>query len=321
TKVFATTYGIMLLADQGDISIDEPIYKYLPEFNEGEKRKITVRQLLSHSSGLVQWHPLYYEASDKHERLEVISEMQLRWPVGEERHYSDLGFMLLGDIIEKVSGKSLDQLLAEELYQPLNLQHTTFNPLKKGLENIVATSHGNPFEKRMVYDDNFGYNVDVDPDSWNGWREYTLKGEVNDGNAWYANEGVAGPAGLFSTAGDLQVLVDLLMNKGSFAGRQLISESVIDTFLTGDQFGNALGWAMDKSFIAADGTPEGTYGHTGFTGTNVVVIPEYELTVIFLTNRQNVGLQDDGSYFNLRPIRQAIVDIVMKEFQDLSQAN
>lgn len=315
TKVFATTNGIMLLAGQGSIKVDDPIHKYLPEFDESNKRNITIRHLLTHTSGLVQWYPLYYSASDKQQRLDAISKMPLKWPVGEGRHYSDLGFMLLGDIIEKVSGKSLDRFLADELYQPLNLQHTIFNPLNKGLEKIVATSHGNPFEKRMVYDDDFGYTVDVDPESWRGWREYTLKGEVNDGNAWYANNGVAGHAGLFSTAGELQALIDLLLNKGNYKGEQLISPTVIDTFLVGDAYGNGLGWAKGKRFIAAEGTPAGTFGHTGFTGTNVVVIPEYDASIIFLTNRQNVGVQEDGSYFNLNPMRQEIVNLVLEEIE------
>lgn len=310
TKVFATTYGIMLLTDLGEIAIDDPIQKYLPEFSEGAKGEITIRHLLTHTSGLAQWYPLYYKASNKMERRKAISEMPLKWAVGEGRHYSDLGFMLLGDIIEKVSGKSLDQFLTDEIYQPLNLQHTTFNPLQKGVENIAATSHGNPFEKRMVYEDDFGYRVDVQPDSWDGWREYTLIGEVNDGNAWYANNGVAGHAGLFSTAEDLQKLINLLLDNGNFNEKRVISPAVIDTFLSKDQYGNGLGWAMDKKTISARGTPDGTFGHTGFTGTNVIVIPEYELSIIFLTNRQNVGLQDDGSYFSLNPLRQDIVNVV-----------
>ncbi len=312
TKVFATTYAIMMLADQGSIKIDDPIHKYLSGFEEGEKKSITIRHLLTHSSGLEQWYPLYYEASNQRERLDTIKARPLKWAVGEGRHYSDLGFMLLGDIIEKVSGKSLDQYLADKLYQPLKLKHTVFNPLQKGLVTLAATSHGNPFEKRMVYDDEFGYKVDVDPDSWNGWREYTLKGEVNDGNAWYANNGVAGHAGLFSTAGELQVLINLLLDSGHYDGEQIISKSMVDTFLMKDQYGNGLGWAMEKDIIAAKGTPEGTYGHTGFTGTSVVVIPDQRLSIILLTNRQNAGLQEDGTYFNLNPLRQKVVDIVMR---------
>lgn len=312
TKVCATTFGIMKLVDEGAVALNDPIYKYLPEFEYGEKSQITIRHLLTHSSGLAQWVPTYYYASNQNERYEYIADLPLKWGVDEGRHYSDLGFMLLGDIIERVSGLPLDEFLQQNFYKPLNLAHTLFNPLDVGMTPIAATSHGNPFEKKMVYDDDFGYQVDVDPQSWDGWREYTLRGEVNDGNAWYANDGVAGHAGLFSTIDELQVLGDLLLNKGRFNGEQIIAESVIDTFLTKDEYGNALGWAMEKKIISAEGSPDGTFGHTGFTGTNIVVVPQDSLSIILLTNRQNVGQQENGYYFNLDPLRQGIFDEVMR---------
>jgi len=315
TKVFATTFGIMWLVDQDYIQLDDAIHTWLPEFNTGDKKNITLRHLLTHSSGLPQWYPLYYEADNKEERYQAIAQKKLLWPVGEERHYSDFGFMLLGDIIEKVSGQPLDVFLEENIFTPLQLQHTTFNPLNKRYQNLVATSHGNPFERKMVHDDNFGYNVDVDPTAWDNWRRYTLKGEVNDGNAWYANEGVAGHAGLFSTASDLQEMIDILLKKDMNRDIPLFSSSVIDTFLTKNRFGNALGWAMDKNIISAKGTPPKTFGHTGFTGTNVVVIPEYKFSVILLTNRQHFGVNEAGSYPNLRPLRQKIIDVLMNKMK------
>lgn len=308
TKVAATTIGIMILIDDGELSLDDPIYKYLPEFKTPKKSKITIRHLLTHSAGLHQWMPTYYHSANKDERYQYIANLPLKWEVGEARHYSDLGFMLLGDIIERISDRALDQFLQEELYKPLELQRTVFNPLEKGFESIAATSHGNPFEKKMVYNDNFGYRVSVDPQDWDGWREYTLRGEVNDGNAWYANGGVAGHAGLFSTVQNLQVLIDLLLTDGRIQGSQFISETVVDTFLAEHRFGNGLGWAMDKEIIAAEGSPKGTFGHTGFTGTNLVVVPQDSLSIILLTNRQNVGTQKDGYYYNLGPLRQAIFD-------------
>lgn len=311
TKVFGTTIGVMMLADRGEIGLDDPVREYLQGFDVGEKRQITIRHLLTHSAGLYQWKPTYYFADGPQERLRYVTGLPLRDPIGEDRHYSDLGFMLLGDIIERVSGQPLDGYLEERLYGPLQLTRTAYNPLDKGLERIAATSHGNPFEKQMVYDDEFGYRVDVDPESWDGWRRYTLKGEVNDGNAWYTHRGVAGHAGLFSTAGDLQVLVRLLIDKGKFRGRQLIPEAVVDTFLTKDRFGNGLGWAMDPAVFSAEGAPAGSFGHTGFTGTSVAVMPEYDLSVILLTNRQNVGRQENGYYFDLGPLRQAVVDTVL----------
>lgn len=316
TKVTATTFGIMLLVDKGLIKVDDHLAVYFPAFRQGAKADITIRHLLTHTAGLLQWVPAYYHASTRKERHAYIAQLPLKWDVGAGRHYSDLGFMLLGDLIQKVSGKRVDQFLQEELYQPLGLKHTAFNPKEKGFDKIAATSHGNPFEKHMVYDDHFGYRVDVDPQSWDGWREYTLRGEVNDGNAWYANGGIAGHAGLFSTVSDLQVLVDLLLDRGKFEGKQIISASVIDRFLTKDLYGNALGWAMDKDFISAEGSPPGTFGHTGFTGTNIVVVPRDTLSIILLTNRQNVGLQEGGYYFNLGPLRQKVFDAVQRKLSD-----
>lgn len=311
TKVFGTTFGIMILVDDGKINLNDPIYKWLPEFNSGEKRKITIRHLLTHSAGLYQWKPTYYHASNKEEQYDYIAKLPLKWSVGEARHYSDLGFMLLGEIIERISGKRLDAYLEEELFRPLDLRNTSFNPIKKGFANIAATSHGNVFERHMVYDSTFGYDVDVDPKSWDKWRKYTLRGEVNDGNAWYATGGVAGHAGLFSTADDLQKLVSLLLQKGEYDGKQIISASVIDTFLTQNEFNNGLGWAMDPDVISAEGAPPGTFGHTGFTGTNVVIIPVEDLSIILLTNRQNVGVQPSGYYFDLSKLRQQILNTVL----------
>ena len=310
TKVCATTFGIMQLVDEGVIQLDDPIHKYLLGFNVGQKSQITIRHLLTHTSGLPQWVPTYYYAENRRERYEYISNLPLKWGVGEERHYSDLGFMLLGDIIERVSGQRLDEYMQDHFYQRLGLEYTVFNPHEKGFSKIAATSHGNPFEKQMVYNDDFGYDVDVDLKSWDGWREYTLHGEVNDGNAWYANGGVAGHAGLFSTVDDLQVLVDLLIHKGKFQSKQIISSSVIDTFLTKDRYGNGLGWAMDTEIISAEGSPKGSFGHTGFTGTNVVAVPQDSLSIIFLTNRQHMGRQENGYYFDLGPLRQKIFDAV-----------
>jgi CubicO group peptidase (beta-lactamase class C family) len=291
--------------------LDDPVHKWLPEFDTGNKKQITIRHLLTHSAGLYQWKPTYYNAQNKAEQYQYISGLPLAWPVGEGRHYSDLGFMLLGDIIEKNTGQPLDEFLQQELYKPLNLQHTVFKPSEKKFSKIAATSHGNPFEKHMVYDDSFGYKVNADPESWDGWRSYTLHGQVNDGNAWYAAGGVAGHAGLFSTADDLQKLITLLLEKGSYQGKQLISPSVIDTFLTKNRYGNAQGWAMAPSVISTQGTPPGTFGHTGFTGTNIAVMPALDLSVIFLTNRQHAGLQDDGYYYDLSALRQQIVDAVL----------
>jgi CubicO group peptidase (beta-lactamase class C family) len=224
--------------------------------------------------------------------------------------------MLLGYIVERAAGHTLDVFLRDTLYEPLGLLSTTFNPLENNVDpfRIAATSHGNPFERRMVYDDTFGYRVDVNPQAWDGWREYTLRGEVNDGNAFYANDGVAGHAGLFSTVGDLQTLLDLLLHDGSLSGEIWIRSEVVREFLRKDTLGdNGLGWALDPEVIQARSAPPGTFGHTGFTGTSVVAIPEYALSIILLTNRQNVGPDETGDYYDLNPTRQRLVALVLEE--------
>ena len=313
TKVFATTFGIMLLVDRGELELDDFLYKYIDRFAEGEKREITIRHLLRHRAGLAPWKPVYYHASHKDESLAYISSIPLKYPVGKERHYSDLGFMILGYLIEQVTGKSLDLYLKENLYDPLELHNTTFRPLSRDYKKIAATSHGNPLERRMITDDKFGYKCVEKPDDFQKWRQYTLKGEVNDGNAFHAHGGVAGHAGLFSTVDDLRNLADLLVNKGLLKGKRYISPETVETFLEKDEFGNGLGWSLNTKFIKAEGAPEGTYGHTGFTGCNVVVMPVKKAIIILLTNRQNAGVGETGYYPNLNELRRNIVRVVLEE--------
>ncbi len=315
TKVFATTFGIMMLVDQGKIHLDDPVHLYLKRFVGGGKSKITIRELLNHTSGLNEWQPLYYHAHTPEETYHYICKLPLEYKVGEARHYSDLGFMMLGYLIQHVTGEPLDVFLSKELYGPLGLKHTVFNPLEHGFSpsEIAATSQGNPFEYHMVADPNFVYKTHENVKDFTGWRHYTLRGEVNDGNSYYANGGVAGHAGLFSNASDLQVLIDLMLNDGSYNGKTFIRPNVVKEFTTMDKFGNGLGWDMDPKVIQAQGVPSGTYGHTGFTGTSVVIIPKYKLSILLLTNRQNVGPDKAGYYYNLNPVRQKLVDIVLDD--------
>ena len=305
TKVMATTFAIMLLADRGHVDPDAPVHRYLPDFRGPHLDSITVRHLLTHSSGLVQWQPLYYHARNSAGTYAVIRDMPLGWGVGEGRHYSDLGFMLLGYIVGRVSGRPLDRFLEDELYRPLGLTTTTFNPKTRGFTDFAATEQGNVYERHMVYDTAFGYDYDGDPRAWNGWRTYVLDGEVDDGNAWYANGGVAGHAGLFSTAADLRILLDLLNARGTHAGRRYLKAETIEHFLTRDRFQHYLGW-MRPTFA-----PEGSFAHNGFTGTYVIGIPSHGLSIVLLTNRQNLGPNERGFFPDLAPLQQAVVRAIV----------
>ena len=163
TKVFSTTFGLMILVDEKKVDLEAPVHTYLPDFRGTNKDSVTVRHLLTHSSGLAPWKPLYYHADTARDTYATIRDLPLASPVGQERHYSDLGFMLLGYLIEAVTGRPLDVFLTEALYEPLGLHATAFQPRSHDLKGFAVTSHGNPFEKRMVADDDFGYLCDEDP--------------------------------------------------------------------------------------------------------------------------------------------------------------
>ena len=306
TKVLGTTLAVMVLNDRGLVDLDAPVYRYLPDFRGPRLDSITIRHLLSHSSGLVQWQPLYYGAANKTQTYAAIRDMPLEWGVGEGRHYSDLGFMLLGYIVERVSGQSLDAFLDTQIYRPLGLRATGFRPKERGITDFAATEPGNGYERHMVYDSTFGYRYRGDPTSWDGWRRYVLVGEVNDGNAAYANRGVAGHAGLFSTAGDLRVLLDLLVNRGTHKGKRFISSEVIDRFLTLDRYRNYLGWRLPREM------PPGSFDHTGFTGTYVLGVPRYRLSIVLLTNRQNLGTNARGYFPDLAPLQLAVARAIVE---------
>ena len=296
TKVMATTMAVMMLVSDGRLDLDAPVYRYLPDFRGVHLDSITVRHLLQHSAGLVQWQPLYYHASTSRQTYDVIRHMPLQWGVGEARHYSDLGFMLLGYIVEHVTGRPLDRYLAESFYMPLGLRATTFLPKQHGFVDFAATEQGNGYERHMVYDSTFGYRYRGDPTAWNGWRQYVLNGETDDGNSWYANGGVAGHAGLFSTAADLRILLDLLLAHGIYGARQYIRPETVDGFLTRDRYQNFLGW------MSPNGLPEGSFSHNGFTGTYVLGVPKYGLSIVLLTNRQNMGTDARGYFPNVGPL-------------------
>jgi CubicO group peptidase (beta-lactamase class C family) len=214
--------------------------------------------------------------------------------------------MLLGDIVEHVSGQRLDVFMDSALYRPLGLRSTTFNPKRKGLTDFAATEEGNGYEKHMVYDSTFGYRYRGDPKSWDGWRSRTLVGEVNDGNSFYANDGVAGHAGLFSTGEEASVLLNVLLNHGSYEGRTYVSPAVIDRFFSLDKYQNYLGWQYPP------GTPGGTFSHTGFTGTYVLGDPRDDVAIVLLTNRQQMRTDSKGFFPNLGPLQAAVAKAVLE---------
>ncbi|MEO8333923.1 MAG: serine hydrolase, partial [bacterium] len=191
------------------------------------------------------------------------------------------------------------------LYGPLGLPTIGFLPKTRGITEVASTEQGNVYERHMVYDSTFGYLYRGDPRSWNGWRQHVLNGEVDDGNSWYANGGVAGHAGLFATARELSVLLDMLNNRGSSGGRQFIRAETVNRFLTRDRYDNYLGWQR-PAFL-----PEGSFSHTGFTGTYVLGVPRRGLSIVLLTNRQNMGPNAQGNFPNLTPLQEAVARAIV----------
>ncbi len=305
TKVFATTMAVMKLVGEKEINLMDPIATYLPLCDQPLLQEITIQHLLTHTSGLAPWKPLYYHASTSDETYAYICSLPPATEVGAERHYSDLGFMLLGYMVEEVSGMSLQSYLQEKIYGPLELKNTLFLPEDPSFR-FAATSHGNPFERKMVEDPDFGFKCDENPDDFNAWRQRILVGEVNDGNAYHANQGMAGHAGLFSTADELQQLLQLLLNHGKKDKTNILDKATIERFLTKDSFGHGLGWAMSANTIPASNLPEGAFGHTGFTGTYALCLPDRNASIILLTNRLHLGVNEEGYYPSVTNLRRAI---------------
>lgn len=316
TKVIATTTSIMKLYYDGDIDLDAPVADYLPEFSNNGKEDVTISDLLTHTSGLTPWDATFFYVEDREGMREYLSDLPLEYETGTDRIYSDFSFITLGLVVEEITGMPLDEYVETNIYEPLSMNHTVYTPLDEEVDfEIAVTSWGNPYEYKMVDDDEFGYLVDEDAEDFDGWRDYTLVGEVNDGNTFYSLEGVSGHAGLFSTGQDLAKLLQLYLNGGTLDGVTLFDEATIELFTTEQsEFGHGFGWeinrgGVDEGYMGQAAT-ENFFGHTGFTGTAVVVDKENDLFVIMLTNKQNMGQDEDGYYSNSFRFHRDVMDVV-----------
>ena len=307
TKVAATTAAVMKLVDEGVLRLDHTLGRYLAEVGS-EKGGITLHQLLTHRSGLWEWQPTYLHAREPGEALRFVANLGLRYGIGEGHHYSDLGFMLLGVIVERVTGRPLDDYVRSEIHEPLGMTDTWFTPDPALRGRIAATSFGNPYEHRMIATGS-PYPVDGRPDDFDGWRDSTLLGEVNDGNAWYAWGGVAGHAGLFSTAGDLAVFGQALVNGCGYGPARLASANTVNAFLTEPyDEGQAIGF-RSRRLPGSDALPvgEGGFGHGGFTGIELLFDPSRDLVVVLLTSRQHPG----EPYGSIEPVWDGVLRRVL----------
>jgi CubicO group peptidase (beta-lactamase class C family) len=260
TKVVGTTTALMILYDQGKVHLDDPVSKYIPEFSGGDKDLVTLRLLLEHRSGLPAGRDLWRIAHSSDEARQAVIETPLVYHPDQYYEYSDLGADMLGFVVEAASGQRLDQFLADHVWKPLGMENTFFKPADSLRDRIAPTEVNPP-------------------------RGYPLRGEVHDENA-FALGGIAGHAGLFSSAADLAVFAQMMLNGGEYGGTRIIADSTVALFTTRAARTRALGWDT----CGGDGScgkylSERAYGHTGFTGTSLWIDPDRDMFVILLTNR------------------------------------
>ena len=264
TKVVATTTAAMICYDRDLFSLDDKVTKYIPEFGVNGKDNITIKNLLIHNSGLPAWKKFYGRDLKYDDVINEIYSSELEYKTGEKTVYSDLGIITLGKIIEKVTGKSLDVFCTDEIFIQLKMESTFYNP-DDSLKKLCA-----PTET-----DNY-------------WRMKTLQGEVHDETSAMLN-GVAGHAGLFSTADDLAKLMSVLLNEGKINQKIFIQQSTIELFTkrVSKESTRAIGWdtKSDSGSSAGKYFSKNSFGHTGYTGTSIWADPDRNLFVVFLTNR------------------------------------
>ncbi len=268
TKLFTTT-AIMQLWDEGKFKLDDPVAKYLPQFGVNGKETVTIRELLTHTSGLRgdPPTPLYAIHGSRAKRIKYVLGLPLEYPPGTHYVYSDINFITLGALIKRLSGEREDAYVHKHIAEPLHMDDTMYNPPARLKRRIDATEY--------------------QPSTGRGM----LQGQVNDENAW-ALGGVAGHAGLFSSAHDLAVFGQMMLNGGRYEGARVLSRRAVKLISTnwdkkypGDATG--LGWSINRGYMMGALSGKHSIGHEGYTGTNIVINRRNGILAIILTNREH----------------------------------
>ena len=306
TKVVATTTALMMLEDEGRLNLDSTVRSYIPELTDSTKAKITVRQIITHSAGFEAFAPLWREHRGRVDYLTQINTRPLVYAPGDSTIYSDWDFILSGLIVERISGMTLDQFTATRIWQPLGMHDTGFNPLGPVPPDSICTAafrQDNPILNRIAV-------TEMDT----AFRHIKIHGIVHDENAC-ALGGVAGHAGLFSSARDAAVFSQMMLNGGQYNGVRLIQPTTVArwTARQSNKSSRALGWdtPSDNSSAGRFFSPR-SFGHTGFTGTSIWMDPERGVFVVLLTNRVN------PTRANLRheALRRDVANAVMGAIED-----
>ncbi|WP_099159833.1 serine hydrolase domain-containing protein [Virgibacillus ndiopensis] len=264
SKIFTTT-AAMKLYEEGYFELDDPVADYIPEFAQNGKEEVTIRQLMTHTSGFKPWIPLYTIGDSREDRLQYVFQYPLENEPGSTYTYSDLNMITLGALIERLSGKRLDEYVQDTLTGPLNMADTMYNP-PESLKHRIAATEYQPWTNRGLV-----------------W------GEVHDESAW-SLDGVAGHAGVFSTASDLAKLAHMFINEGRYGSKQILEPETINLLVKnqipefpGDEHG--LGWELAQGWYMDALSEASTIGHTGYTGTSIAVNLNNDTIAILLTNR------------------------------------
>lgn len=279
TKPLVTGMLCARRIELGELTLDSSVAHYLPEFDRTDKSMITVRELLTHSAGLSAWRPLYLLAEDEPERVaSVIANLDLEYKPGTRVIYSDLGFIALGILLSRMTGHLLADMARQEIFEPLDLKQTFFNPEVALQTGIAACETGNAYESSMLEQTGAG--------SYANSRQRLIWGEVHDGNAYFLG-GAAGHAGLFSSAPETFVLARQFLAEST---KLLAPETCLlfRTNMTPDlEESRSLAWqlATTKDSTAGLDLPPDSFGHTGFTGTSLWIDPQHRRVFILLTNR------------------------------------
>lgn len=290
TKLFTAT-AVMQLWDQGKFKLDDPVAKYLPKFGVNGKMDVTVRELLDHTSGFRgdPATPLYQVPGDRAARLRYVLSLPLEYPPNTHYVYSDTNFMTLGALIEHWSGEREDMYIRQHIAEPLHMSDTMYNPPASLKQRIEATEY-QPWTNRGL-----------------------LWGQVDDENAW-ALGGVAGHAGLFSSAHDLAVFGQMMLNDGTYDGQRILSQRAVKLLLTNwdkefPEDSTGLGWSIDRGYFMGALSGPDTLGHEGFTGTTIVLNKKQDIVAVLLMDR-------------VHPTRNGASDVVARRdvFTDLADA-
>ncbi|HKP73896.1 MAG TPA: serine hydrolase [Longimicrobiaceae bacterium] len=288
TKVVATTTAAAMLEEQGRINLDQRLAWYLPGIRDTAKQRITIRQVLTHRGGFEAFAPLYRQYRGREDYLRQIDARPLAYRTGTRTVYSDWDLVLVGLLVERITGEPLDQWSAEHIFAPLGMRDTRFRPDASLRPRIAAT----------------------EVDSARG----LIWGEVHDPNAW-AMGGVAGHAGLFGSARDLAVFAQMLLNGGEYGGVRLLRPETVARWTTPAfaRSSRALGWdTPSRNSSAGRYFGPRSFGHTGYTGTSIWIDPERGLFVILLTNRVNPTSENQKHV----ALRRAVADAVQSAILD-----